>query len=636
MGNENQFNTKEECDAGCTDYIDPRSGSNSNQTPENSQCFEEPFVMGRCRAALKKWSWNPDTLSCEEFTYGGCEANGNNFRSEKKCNKVCGDLAIVARNFQNDVLNIADEEEEEEEEQEETQEQRAERICNLPSEQGPCRARFDRFYYDNSLNKCKKFTFGGCEGNENNFVSKQECADLCVHYMLNDAMPEEEEEEEEEGEEQEEPVEQDEVCTQKIVPGFCRGYFPRWAWDGEKCTEFVWGGCGGNENKFDSESACNERCGIQARNMLFDVFDGSDDEENEDSNSNLLTDLVDPCSLSIQRGPCRALYLKYAFDGEQCIQFQYGGCMGNANNFGTLSDCRSACMMQHDAGVESDEEEEDGVDETSGPVSVFPQCTTTGSGSFKSINYASKMECTSLGNSHHSGDPATEYLRIDGVTDSPTFERVAEFVERFPSLKILVLNGLSVDTELNIKLPSSLKVFISRECGWTAVSTKTFLRAGQLKHLDLSDNNIVKFTNNQFRGQKALATVDFSNNKLGGIPQGLFESSKRTFCDLTLDGNDINGIHFKTFVGYRKLKKLSLKKNPLEQGLPDNLFSQNPQLKCILLNGSKITSLNKNTFSAKNNSKLKQIDLSDTEVKKNLRKNWEGKGKVWKQLMKKL
>lgn len=52
-------------------------------------CNEAPFVVGMCRAIEMKWSYNPDTAACEEFTYGGCGGTANNFNSEKECKKTC-------------------------------------------------------------------------------------------------------------------------------------------------------------------------------------------------------------------------------------------------------------------------------------------------------------------------------------------------------------------------------------------------------------------------------------------------------------------------------------------------------------------------------------------------------------------
>ena len=50
----------------------------------------------------------------------------------------------------------------------------------MPKDIGPCRGRFVKWYYDDETNKCRKFTFGGCEGNGNRFSSEDECESVCV------------------------------------------------------------------------------------------------------------------------------------------------------------------------------------------------------------------------------------------------------------------------------------------------------------------------------------------------------------------------------------------------------------------------------------------------------------------------
>lgn len=569
----------------------------------------------------------------------------------RKCNRECEHLAIVAKNFYDDVLSIEEEEEEEEEpEPEETEEERKERICALPSELGPCRARFDRFYYDAGSNSCKKFTFGGCEGNENNFQAKSDCQELCVNEMLSDYTGGEEEDEE--GDLPDLPTASlNDECDLPATSGFCRGFFTRWHWntDSGSCETFVWGGCGGNANNFETEEGCQQKCQPQERSMVYDFVDDNDEEDEEGEGGNAWDnlfgggessdDLIDPCDLSIQRGPCRALYPKWAFDGENCVSFMYGGCMGNANNFGSLQECRKTCQDSEESNMVNDftgSDTEDDEDEENF-AAVFPTCTTTGEGKFDQISYSSKMTCTSLGNSHHSGDPETEFLSIDGLTDAPSADRVKTFVERFPKLKVLVLNGLELNDRLNIQLPASLKIFISKNSGWTKISEDTFLRAGALRKINLSGNLIQRLTANQFRSQKYLMKVDLSDNLIGQIPDGLFTSSKRQFCDLILDGNDIEGFSRRTFYGLRKLKKLSVKENPLSQGLEDFLFSQNPILKCVLLTDSGIEKLGKNVFSSSKNPKLRQVDLSGADnMPKYLRKDWDTKKKVWEKLMMKL
>ncbi|GFO28193.1 kunitz/bovine pancreatic trypsin inhibitor domain protein [Plakobranchus ocellatus] len=51
------------------------------------------------------------------------------------------------------------------------------------------------------------------------------------------------------------------------------------------------------------------------------------------------------CRLPSKTGPCKAAIPRFFYDAKSgdCRQFIYGGCDGNANNFGTISECRSAC-----------------------------------------------------------------------------------------------------------------------------------------------------------------------------------------------------------------------------------------------------------------------------------------------------
>ncbi|MCA9554410.1 MAG: hypothetical protein KC933_30530 [Myxococcales bacterium] len=53
------------------------------------------------------------------------------------------------------------------------------------------------------------------------------------------------------------------ICTQALDPGPCAAAFQRFGFDpivGD-CVEFVWGGCGGNDNNFETIEACRDACG---------------------------------------------------------------------------------------------------------------------------------------------------------------------------------------------------------------------------------------------------------------------------------------------------------------------------------------------------------------------------------------
>ncbi|XP_041098561.1 protein AMBP-like, partial [Polyodon spathula] len=51
--------------------------------------------------------------------------------------------------------------------------------CKLPRDQGPCFGYEPRFFYNATLMTCQEFSYGGCLGNDNNFVTEKECLQSC-------------------------------------------------------------------------------------------------------------------------------------------------------------------------------------------------------------------------------------------------------------------------------------------------------------------------------------------------------------------------------------------------------------------------------------------------------------------------
>ena len=52
------------------------------------------------------------------------------------------------------------------------------------------------------------------------------------------------------------------LCSQAPEVGFCKGYFPRYFHNStsKQCEKFIYGGCGGNANKFRTLSQCQQTC----------------------------------------------------------------------------------------------------------------------------------------------------------------------------------------------------------------------------------------------------------------------------------------------------------------------------------------------------------------------------------------
>ncbi|KAF7253127.1 hypothetical protein EG68_08141 [Paragonimus skrjabini miyazakii] len=70
--------------------------------------------------------------------------------------------------------------------------------------------------------------------------------------------------------EQNEAVE--DPCLLPIDEGVCRALIKQFAYDWEidDCVQFYYGGCGGNENRFDTKEECEKRCITSERVVYFD------------------------------------------------------------------------------------------------------------------------------------------------------------------------------------------------------------------------------------------------------------------------------------------------------------------------------------------------------------------------------
>lgn len=55
----------------------------------------------------------------------------------------------------------------------------ARQICNLGSDAGSCRGVYKRYFYDPSRQSCQEFEYGGCRGNQNNFLTDEICMSSC-------------------------------------------------------------------------------------------------------------------------------------------------------------------------------------------------------------------------------------------------------------------------------------------------------------------------------------------------------------------------------------------------------------------------------------------------------------------------
>jgi len=225
-------------------------GSDGVQRKPEAPCTcTLPADPGPCDAAIPRWYHDFFTDTCETFIWGGCGGNANNFTTQKSCEAACT------------------------------------ASCVLPPDPGPCDAAIPRWFFSGDTGRCWRFVWGGCGGNANNFESFDKCQDTCV-------------------------------CSLPADVGPCDGAFPRWYYEthSASCEPFSWGGCGGNANNFVLEPDCRRAC-------------------------------TDVCGLPADTGPCLAVVPRWFFDDRsgRCERFVWGGCGGNGNNFETWEDCAARC-----------------------------------------------------------------------------------------------------------------------------------------------------------------------------------------------------------------------------------------------------------------------------------------------------
>ncbi len=142
--------------------------------------------------------------------------------------------------------------------------------CTEPRDEGEGKAKLLKYFYDPQLQYCVPFFYKGEGGNSNRFESDKDCVKACLSkaeeiypdegkltkycicwfdmsdwcFML---LP---------------SCSSDHACSLPKDEGTCFGIIPKYYYDNKEkiCRMFLYGGCRGNGNRFDSREDCQTFC----------------------------------------------------------------------------------------------------------------------------------------------------------------------------------------------------------------------------------------------------------------------------------------------------------------------------------------------------------------------------------------
>ncbi|KRZ90093.1 Uncharacterized protein T08_15150 [Trichinella sp. T8] len=262
-----------------------------------------PLQPGNGASFLSRWYFDSQSSTCKSFTYTGTGGNENNFVQLSDCRRICPeyDNACPAGtppiDFQTGQVAFCSA----------TNgfcspgywchvgfDERSsvccpfasDDPCSLPKSEGTGSLHIPRFFFNQTSRQCETFAYSGRKGNQNNFVTVQDCEASCpvLENPCSEGMPL--------------------INRRSNTPVFCNS---------------------------DEDGTCPENywCHMGATAAMTLCCPGDSD----------------PCQLPQSRGNGNSVLSRWYYntDTKMCLSFTYTGSGGNQNNFETIEACRSRC-----------------------------------------------------------------------------------------------------------------------------------------------------------------------------------------------------------------------------------------------------------------------------------------------------
>ncbi|KAI1724441.1 kunitz/Bovine pancreatic trypsin inhibitor domain-containing protein [Ditylenchus destructor] len=399
----------------CCPY--PRTISKSIYHGFSERC-SLPRSIGEGPDLIPRWYFDTTVRKCKGFFYKGLKGNANNFVSSINCMESCetADRAAAvknpcangppARGLDGELFSCGPEEGLQSSSCPagyychvgETSQTTA--CCEVSSGQDPCvlalnvgegTANLPRYYYDTITKHCTEFIYRGMKGNENNFLTNQECRRTCMKHTnpcpvlfgyqerkecsagINLCQT---------------PGEWCHIGSSLATTACCPGAISdpcklpldlgqgsenitRWHADPSdnscrrECRPFQYRGTKGNQNNFVSKLQCEAVCKPQCFNPcssgeLLLESNGQPERCNTSSpcpvnywchigatpeTTVCCTGVERSCNLPVVEGYGKAVLSRWYYNkqDQNCQKFVYRGVGGNQNNHLTYDDCINSC-----------------------------------------------------------------------------------------------------------------------------------------------------------------------------------------------------------------------------------------------------------------------------------------------------
>ncbi|KIH58268.1 Kunitz/Bovine pancreatic trypsin inhibitor domain protein, partial [Ancylostoma duodenale] len=186
-----------------------------------------PKEIGKCKETYPFYHFDRRSKSCQPFSYSGCDTEMDCYfpldQGFEKNNKTCVENAGYRFHFHSEL------------------------VCfRPPGDKGNCPGNANytvkRWTYTAQL-KCAQFTYSGCGGNDNRFATQMDCELTCKGKK---------------------PSNNAALCSHDPDSGSCNQLRYMWFYNQTRgtCDQFLYGGCEGNSNRFESFEICQKNCEV--------------------------------------------------------------------------------------------------------------------------------------------------------------------------------------------------------------------------------------------------------------------------------------------------------------------------------------------------------------------------------------